>query len=85
MPKAITRKAKIPAEKIISVRNGATCYTGIATSFTLAGEDVIIIARTLNQLNIIYNKYFPSVTLRVDFCYDVTMLARSDSTIDDEL
>lgn len=70
-------------EILLSVREGCNAYKGIATSIPLAGQQVVIMAKSVNALNIIYNKYFPNETLRLGLCYEVVLTAAAYATLDE--
>ncbi|TKW79831.1 MAG: hypothetical protein DI543_03180 [Bradyrhizobium icense] len=45
----------MPRETILAVDAGTPCHTGRAMAVTIAGEEVIVTARNLDQLNIVFN------------------------------
>lgn len=76
---------KIPAEILLRATKGQICYAGIAACFTIADEQVIVVARTIPQMNIVFNKLFPNATLRTTACPEVVILPRSGVDLDEEL
>lgn len=88
------RECTLPREIVKSVSAGAEAYTGIAMSVTIAGEPVIIMARTIASLDIVFNYTEAKEakgnanlmkTLRTDACPEVALMRKSRVRFDDEL
>lgn len=74
-----------PLEAILEVTPGAMAYRGSAMAVTIAGENVIVLARSLSSLNIVFNKLEPGETLMANKCPDIVIVQRAEATLDDEL
>lgn len=89
------RQVELPAEIVQSVKAGSIGYKGVALAVKVAGEDVIVIARDLSKLNTVFNyvvadlhggsSWCKTETLRTSACPEVVVVARTDTTLDDEL
>jgi hypothetical protein len=79
------RQTTLPAEIVESIKPRSTGYMGRAFGIEIAGEEVIVIARTLPQLDIVFNKLNPKGTLRTSACPEIVVVAKKDVTLDDEL
>lgn len=91
----IHRVVELPREEITSVDAGTPCHVGQAMAVRIAGEDVIVIAKNLPKLNIIFNyieahlrggKAELMATLRTSACPKVIVAALDHRVkLDDEL
>lgn len=88
------RAVELPLETALSVLKGAPVHTGRAMGVKIAGEDVIVIARNVTQLNTVFNYIEAHLhggrvglmdTLRFDRCPEVVVGAKRNFTLDDEL
>jgi len=90
------RQVEIPAEIVLEVESGSTGYCGRAMAVKLAGEDVIVISRSLSSLNTVFNYIAANLhggsafmcereTLRASACPDVVVMAKKNTTLDEEL
>ena len=83
--KSNLRKADIPTETIISVIDGSLCYVGQATALVIGGEDVIVMARHMDQLKKVTRSINPTHRFDEAAVHKVVMLAEKSATLDDEL
>ena len=83
--KSALRKADIPTETIISVIDGSTCYVGQATALVIGGEDVIVLARHMDQLKKVTRSINPTHRFSEEAVHKVVMLAEKSAKLDDEL
>lgn len=92
--KPLNRVISLPREEVLSVTKGSVAHTGRAMAITLAGEDVIVIARNLPQLDIVFNYIEAHMcggrahlmrTLRTEACPEVAVTQRNNLKYDDEL
>jgi hypothetical protein len=87
--KKMLRQTTMPGEIVEGVECGCTGYVGRAMGILVAGEEVIVIARRLPSLNIVYNylqgKDGKNGTLRESACPEVVVLAKQSVDLDDEL
>lgn len=91
----IHRVVELPKEEIKAVDAGTPCHTGIAMAVRIAGEDVIVIAKSLPKLNIVFNyieanlrggKAELMATLRTSACPKVIVAALDHRVhLDDDL
>lgn len=51
----IDRVVELPLEEVLSVDAGTRCHVGKAMGARIAGEDVIVIAKNLAKLDIVWN------------------------------
>ena len=87
------RQVELPAEIGLKIKEGCITYQGRAMAVEVAGEDVIVIARSLPSLNVVFNYMQAKLsassayveTLRSDRCPEVVVVARKDITLDEEL
>jgi hypothetical protein len=88
------RQTTMPAEIVKSIRPDSTGYAGHAMALQIAGEEVIVMARNLNSLNIVFNyieaHYWKGnanrmATLRTTACPEVVVCAKRDVQLDEEL
>lgn len=94
MPEKKLRATTLPAESVISATEGANAYVGKAMAMKIAGQDVIVMARNLPQLNTVWNYVEAHLcggraemmdTLRSSACPDIAVMAKRDVQLDDEL
>lgn len=94
MPDKRLRRVSLPSETVESVENGATCYTGVAMAIKIAGEDVIVMARDISQLDKVFNYCEAHLcagradlmdTLRTSACPPVVIMSAHSVHLDDEL
>lgn len=88
------RNVELPLETAMSVLNGVPVHTGRAMGMSIAGEDVIVIARSIPQLDAVFNYVEAHLhggrvhlmdTLRTDRCPEVVIGPRAAFNLDDEL
>lgn len=79
------RPTKMPRDRVLSIVPRAQAFSGVAMGWTIAGEEVIIIARRLSQLNVIANYLNPHGTLRTQHCPEVVVVSKDAVTLDDDL
>lgn len=88
------RMVELPLETALSILKGTPVHTGRAMGCKIAGEDVIVIARNVTQLNTVFNYIEAHLhggrvhlmdTLRTDRCPEVVIAAKRNLTLDDEL
>lgn len=80
------RQTTLPAEIVESIEPGSTGYVGRAFGFNIAGEEVIVIARTLPQLDAVFNKlnaHDQKATLRTSACPEIVVVAKKNVTLDE--
>lgn len=88
------RQTTMPAEIVEHIEHGSTGYAGRAMAIKIAGEDVIVMARNLPALEIVFN-YIEAhlargnaakmATLRTTACPEIVVVARKDVRLDEEL
>lgn len=88
------RQTTMPAEIIEHVEHGSTAYAGRAMAIKIAGEEVIVMARNLPGLEIVFN-YIEAhlakgnaakmATLRTTACPEIVVIARDSCRLDEEL
>lgn len=83
----VLQKTSFPLEHIIDVVDGAPCFVGQASACRIAGQDVIVIARSMQQLEKAImslpgseGKVFVEKSV-----YKMVTLQYKHSTVDDEL
>jgi hypothetical protein len=88
------RAVELPLETALSILNGVPVHTGRAMGVKIAGEDVIVIARNVSQLDTVFNYIEAHLhggrvhlmdTLRTDRCPEVVIGPRAGFNLDDEL
>ena len=79
------RAEKIPTENIISVVDGAMCYVGVATAVIIGGQDVIVMARHIDQLRGVVAHINPARKYSERATHETVLVARRNATLDDEL
>jgi hypothetical protein len=87
------RQVELPAEIALKVREGSIAYAGRAMACKVAGQDVIVIAPNIARLDAVFNHIQGTLhgssayteTLRTDRCPEVVVLAKRDTTLDEEL
>jgi hypothetical protein len=88
------RQTTMPAEIVEAIEPGSTGYTGRAMAIKIAGEEVIVMTRNLNSLDIVFN-YIEAhlhkgnvnkmATLRTTACPEIVVVAKRAVTLDEEL
>lgn len=79
------RQTTLPREIALSVDEGSAAYAGRAVAMKIAGIECIVMARTLPELDIVFNKLHPSETLRTSACPEIVIMAKATVTLDEEL
>ena len=88
------RQTTMPAEIVEAIKPGSTGYTGRAVAMKIGGEEVIVMARNLNSLNIVFNyveahlshgRADKMATMRTSACPEIVVVAQKDVKLDDEL
>lgn len=94
MPEKKLRATTMPHEVVVSATEGASAYVGKAMAMKIAGQEVIVMARNLPQLNTVWNYVEAHLcggraeimdTLRSSACPDIAMMSKRDVQLDDEL
>lgn len=83
--RAGARAAKLRREDVVEVVEGAPVVLGVATVVSVAGEDVVIMARSGMALMTAHQKITNFAEFSCGKAYKVGMIQVSDITIDDEL
>lgn len=81
----MAKMARLPREEVIEVTEGATAYRGVVTSVTVAGEQVIIMAKTGSALMIAHQKITNFAEFKCGLVHKAVIMAARDVEIDDEL
>lgn len=85
---------ELPRETVLGVSVGAVAHTGQAMAMTIAGEPVIVIARNMAKLDIVFNYVEAHLcggkaelmdTLRTDACPEVAIMRMDRVKFDEEL
>lgn len=88
------RQTTLPAEIVEHIEHGSTGYAGRAVGMMIAGEEVIILARNIPSLEIVFNyveahlargNAAKMATLRTTACPEIVVVARDSCRLDEEL
>lgn len=88
------RQTTMTAEIVEHVEHGSTGYAGRAMAIKIAGEEVIVMARNLPSLEIVFNyieahlaggRADKMATLRTTACPKIVVVARDSCRLDEEL
>lgn len=88
------RQTTMTAEIVEHIEHGSTGYAGRAMALKIAGEEVVVMARDLPSLNIVFNyveahlakgNAAKMATLRTSACPEIVVVARKDVRLDEEL
>lgn len=81
----MARKVKMPREDIVSITEGAPGYRGVVTTVSVAGEDIIIMAKNGSTLMIAHQMITNFAEFRCGLVHKAVVVAARDVEIDDEL
>jgi len=81
----MARIARMPREDVVSIKEGAPGYRGVATTINVAGEDIIIMAKAGSALMIAHQMLTNFADFRVGLVHKAVLVAARDVEIDDEL
>lgn len=81
----MARKVKMPREDVVSITEGAPGYRGVATTISVAGEDIIIMAKNGSALMIAHQKLTNFAEFQTWLVHKAVLVAARDVKIDDEL
>lgn len=79
------KKASLPTEEAVRVKRGAVAYRGAVTAVTVAGEEVIIMAKNSRSLMIAHQKLTKFAEFRLGLVHKAVIMSASDVDLDDEL
>lgn len=87
-------QCSLPREIVKSVHPGTDAFTGTAMAMIIAGEPVVVIARSIAKLDIVFNYVEAKMnggnaelmdTLRTSACPEVAIVRKDRMRFDDEL
>jgi hypothetical protein len=79
------RTTTMPAEVALDVVRASRCFKGFALNLVIAGQEVVIMARTMKKLSVIFESLHPGQSMRTDACPEVVLIARASVQLDEEL
>lgn len=85
MSKPSLRTTTMPAEVILDVVRGSRAYKGFALNIIMAGEEVVIMARTIQKLQKVFESQYPGRVMLQEACPEVVLMARAAAQLDEEL
>lgn len=81
----MAKRARMPMEEVLRVKKGAPAYRGVVTAIEVAGEQVIIMAKTGSALMIAHQKITNFEDFRCGLVHKAVVMAARDVEVDDEL
>lgn len=79
------RQTRFPRETALSIVPGSTAYRGYATSVQVAGVDVILVAKSKDDLHVAFNSITNFAPYSAGASRDTCIVSTSALELDDEL